>query len=100
MVLPKIQAMNHPQALGQYIFCIKDAPKECMEGGILIPESLERTPRFGPSVLATVVSVGARCTVLKAGDRICLKDIAGDDLIYNDNTYTRLRERDIIGTVS
>jgi co-chaperonin GroES (HSP10) len=92
--------MNHPQALGQYIFCIKDAPKECMEGGILIPESLERTPRFGPSVLATVVSVGARCTVLKAGDRICLKDVAGDDIIFNDTTYIRVREKDCNGLVT
>ena len=91
---------SHPQAIGQYIFCIKDAPKECMEGGILIPESLERTPRFGPSVLATVVSVGGRCNVLKAGDRICLKDVAGDDIIFNDTTYIRVREKDCNGLVT
>lgn len=88
-----------PQALGQHIFVEKDAPKETTEKGIIIPRGAERTPVFGPSVFATVVSVGGRCNVLKAGDRICLKNIAGDDIIFNDRTYTRLREKDIIGTI-
>ena len=86
-----------PKALGEYIFVRKDAAKETMEQGIVIPANAQRTPRFGPSVFATVVSVGARCAVLKAGDRICLKDVAGDDILFNDTTYTRLREKDIIG---
>lgn len=88
---------DHPQALGQFIFVQKDAAKETMEHGVIIPATAERTPRFGPSVFATVVSVGGKCTVLKPGDRICLKDIAGDDILYNERTYTRLREKDIIG---
>ena len=86
-----------PKALGEHIFCIKDPRKPCSEGGILIPESLERTPRFGPSVLATVDSVGARVVTLKPGDRIVIKDIAGDDYIYDDQTFTRCREKDIVG---
>ena len=86
-----------PRAIGEHIWVVKDPKKPCVEGGILIPESLERTPRFGPSVLATVVSVGGRCKDLKAGMRIVLKDIAGDDYIYDGNTYTHLRERDIVG---
>jgi co-chaperonin GroES (HSP10) len=85
------------QAIGENIWFRKDAPKPCMEKGILIPESLERTPRYGPSVLATVVSVGRRVVNLKPGDRIVVKDIAGDDFIYDDQTFTRCRERDIIG---
>ena len=86
-----------PKALGEHIWFTKDPRKECKEEGILIPESLERTPRFGPSVLATVVSVGARCVNLKPGDRIVIKDIAGDDYIYDDQTFTRCREKDIVG---
>ena len=89
-----------PRALGEHIWVEKDPKKECSEDGILIPESLERTPRFGPSVLATVVSAGARCKELKAGMRIVLKAVAGDDYIYDGHTYTRLRERDIVGIAS
>jgi co-chaperonin GroES (HSP10) len=86
-----------PQALGQHIFVLKDARKPCMEKGILIPESLERTPRYGPSVLATVVSVGAKVKNLRPGDHIVMKDVAGDDIEFDGKQYTRLREKDIVG---
>lgn len=89
--------MSAPQAIGERIFVEKDAAKPCEEGGILIPECLERTPRFGPSVYATVVSVGGRCKNLRPGMRIVLKDVAGDDYHYDGHTYTHLREKDIVG---
>jgi co-chaperonin GroES (HSP10) len=86
-----------PRAIGEHIWVIKDPKKETMEGGILIPEGLERTPRYGPTVLGTVVSVGGRVKELRIGQRIALKDIAGDDYHIDDKTYTHLRERDIVG---
>jgi co-chaperonin GroES (HSP10) len=88
------------KALGNHIWVEKDAHGETKECGIIIPESAERTPRFGHSVLATVVSVGPKCRDLKPGDKIVLKDIAGDDYHYDGHTYTHLRERDIVGIAS
>lgn len=86
-----------PRAIGEHIWVEKDPQKPCIEKGILIPESAERSPRHGPSVLATVVSVGARVRDLEVGQRIVLKDVAGDDYFYDDRTFTHLRERDIVG---
>jgi co-chaperonin GroES (HSP10) len=83
--------------LGENILVKKDPRKECMEGGILIPESLERTPRYGPTVLGTVVGVGGRVKTLTIGARVALKDIAGDDMLYDNESYTLLREKDIVG---
>ena len=83
--------------IGVNIVVKKDPKKPCTEGGILIPEMCERTPRFGPTVLGTVMGVGARCNVLKVGDRVALKDIAGDDILWGGNVFTHLREKDIVG---
>ena len=85
------------QAIGEKIVVRKDPPKPLQEGGILIPEVLERTPRFSPTILATVISVGARCKILKAGMRVALKCVAGDDYIHDNETFTVLREKDIVG---
>jgi co-chaperonin GroES (HSP10) len=85
------------QAIGERIVVQKDPPKVLMEGGILIPEMLERTPRFAPTVLATVVSVGARCKVLQPGMRVALKCVAGDDYMFDDQGFTVLREKDVVG---
>ncbi len=88
------------RALGNHIWVEKQRPTETMEKGIIIPENAERTPRFGPSVIAHVLSVGAKCKELKPGDKIILKDCAGDDYHYDGHTYTHLRERDCIGIAS
>ena len=85
------------KAIGEHIWVEKDPYKETMEGGILIPESADRSPRHSPTILGTVVSVGGRCKTLTAGQRIALKDIAGDDYHYEGRTYTHLREKDIVG---
>ena len=83
--------------LGENILVEKDPRKPCIEKGILIPESAERSPRHGPTVLGTVVGVGGRVKTLSVGVRVALKDIAGDDYFLNDKTYTLLREKDIVG---
>lgn len=89
--------MSAPQALGHFIFIQRDPYKPTEEGGILIPESCDRTPRFSPTVLATVVSVGKRCVQLKPGERVAVKQVAGDDLFIDGEIFTRMRERDIVG---
>lgn len=83
--------------IGVNIAVEKDPKQPCKEGGIFIPESLERTPRFGPSVRATVIGIGNKVKELKVGDRIVLKDVAGDDYLWGDKTITILREKDIVG---
>jgi co-chaperonin GroES (HSP10) len=85
------------KALDQFIIIQKDPIKETKEKGVIIPASSQRTPRFGPTVLATVVSVGAKAKTVRVGDRVAVKDIAGDDLYHDNQTYTRMREKDIVG---
>jgi len=83
--------------IGDNVLIEKDPPKPLTVGGILIPECLERTPRYCPNVLGTVLSVGPRVTVLKPGMRIWLKDVAGDDYEVFGKKLTLLRERHITG---
>lgn len=84
------------RAYGDKIIVEKDAHKECAEKGILIPESLERTPRFNPGVYATIVSVGPRCKypALDVGVRIALKEAWGDTIFHDNRTLTILTERE------
>ena len=85
------------QAIGERIVVQKDPQGPLMDGGILIPEMLERTPRYRPTILATVKSVGARCAVLKPGMRVALKCVAGDDYLWDNEGFTVLREKDVVG---
>jgi co-chaperonin GroES (HSP10) len=85
------------RAVGQMILVEKDERRETMERGIIIPAGAERTPRFGPSVLATVRAIGGKVRELHVGDRIVLKAVAGDDLFWDGKKYTLLREKDIVG---
>lgn len=82
------------KAIGDKIVVEKPiATKEHNEGGIIIPESLQRTPRFAGYVVATVLSVGNRVTQFKAGDRILMRSVWGDDYYYDNRTITVLSER-------
>lgn len=85
------------QAIGHHVFVQKDPIHHLQVGGILIPSMSERTPRFSPTILGTVVSAGKRCRHVKAGDRVALKNVAGDDWLWNGQYFTHLREKDIIG---
>lgn len=89
------------KACGCHLIVERDAvTKERTEKGIIIPAAALRTPRFGPSGFATVISVGADVLDVRPGDRVCLKDVAGDDILWNGHTYTRLREKDLNGLVT
>lgn len=88
------------QAIGDHVFVQKDILHHLQVGGILIPEQAERTPRFSPTILGTVVSAGKRCRSVKTGDRVALKNVAGDDLFICNQVLTHLRERDLCGLVS
>lgn len=89
--------MHNIKPLGTNILVEKDPRKELKVGDILIPECLERTDRYGPTVLATVVACGPKCIHLQEGMRIWLKDVAGDDWEIGGKRLTLLRERDIVG---
>ena len=92
--------MKLPQALGNQIIVIKDPYKPTEVGGILIPEVADRTPRFSPTILATVHSVGKRVVNLKAGMRVALKIHTGDEFYWEGKQFSRMREIDIVGMVS
>ena len=84
------------KAYGDKIIVERDPIGPCEEKGILIPASLERTPRFNPSGYARIVSVGPRCNVseIKEGGRLIIKTGWGDDFFYDDRTFTILPERE------
>lgn len=86
--------------IGVNVLIEKDPPKPTMFGGILIPESLERTPRFSPSVHATVVGVGGKVQACKVGDRVVVQNHAGDDWFVGDKKLTLLREKDLVGILT
>lgn len=88
------------RAIGHHVFVQKDEYKPLEVGGILIPRGAERTPTFSPTITGTVVSAGARCRHVKAGDRVALKNVAGDDLFIRNQVLTHLRERDLVGLLS
>lgn len=86
------------KALGQHIIVERDPiTEERREKGIIIPAASQRTPSFGHSGFATVVAVGGSVRGVKPGMRVCLKDVAGDDVIWDGHIYTRLREKDLNG---
>lgn len=89
--------MSAPKALGHFIIIERDPYKPTSEGGVLIPEICDRTPRFAPTVIATVVSCGAKCVNVKPGTRVAVKQHAGDDLYHQGKVFTRMREWDIVG---
>lgn len=91
------RTINPPQAMGDQIIVIKDPYKPTSVGGILIPEIADRTPRFSPTIFATVHSCGRRVVNLKSGMRIALKIHCGDEFEYDGKQYSRMRERDIAG---
>jgi co-chaperonin GroES (HSP10) len=84
------------KAYGDKIVVERDPPKPAAEDGILIPASLERTPRFNPTDLATIISVGPRCKVkeFREGGRLAIKTGWGDDFFHDDRTFTILTERE------
>lgn len=88
------------KAIGENIFIEKDPAKPTMFGGILIPESVERTPRFSPTVYATVVSVGSKVADLKAGDRIAVQNHAGDNWMIDGRLLTHLKAKHIVGKLT
>jgi len=87
------------RAVGEHIWIEKDAARPLEIGGILIPGFLERTPRFSPTVKATVVAIGGKVQSVKAGSRVFVQNHAGDDFFMEGRMLTHLRERDLIGLV-
>lgn len=86
--------------IGQNIVVEKDDAKPVEYGGILIPESATRTPRFSPTVRATVLGVGGKVKHLRVGMRIAIQDHAGDDWFYDGKKLTTCREKDIVGMLA
>jgi co-chaperonin GroES (HSP10) len=82
-----------PRAIRDKLIVEKDEHVEHTIGGIVIPESLERTPRFGGYTHATVLSVGADVKDWKAGDRMMLREVWGDEIIHDNRTLTILTDR-------
>lgn len=88
------------KAIGRWVIAERDPVGEVKEGGVIIPAASQKTPRFGHSGMATVISVGRDVECIRPGDRICLKHVAGDDILQDGKTYVRLREKEIIGLCS
>jgi co-chaperonin GroES (HSP10) len=77
--------------LGSRILVEKEPYRPTMEGGILIPQSADNTPRFSPTVRAKVLAVGSKVQDIKPGDTIALKRVAGDDMEIDGRLLTLAR---------
>jgi co-chaperonin GroES (HSP10) len=88
-----------PRPTGDRILVEKDPYTPTIEGGILIPQNAERTPRYSPTVYGKVVGLGPDVQWVRKGHRIALKAHAGDQWMIGERDLTLLRERDIIGIV-
>lgn len=83
--------------IGEHLVVKKDRQPPLKVGGILIPESAERTPRYAPTIMAIVRAVGGEVKQVKPGDRVALKIYAGDEWYVRAEQITHCRERDIVG---
>lgn len=85
------------RAIRDRLWVQKDTVKPLEVGGILIPEVCERTPRFAPTILGTVLSVGPKVKDVKQGMRVALRTYAGDEHYVRGEYITLIRERDLVG---
>jgi co-chaperonin GroES (HSP10) len=83
-----------PKAIGDKIIVEKDKLDEAYAGGIIIPAASQRTPTHAGMIEATVLSVGAKVTAMKAGQRIMMRHAWGDDYFYDERILTVLTERE------
>ena len=85
-----------PKAVRDTIIVLKDKVEEATEKGIIVPAGLQRTPRFSPTIEATILAVGpkVREPALKVGGRIGLNSAWGDDYFIDNKTLTILTERE------
>jgi chaperonin GroES len=77
--------------------------KEQVKGGIIIPDSAKEKPQE-----AEIVALGTGpkdkdgkviAFSVKVGDRVIVSKYGGTEVKYNDNTYTLVREDDILAIV-
>jgi len=82
------------RAYGRNLIVKPDAPPKQSDGGILLPEAWARTPGTG-----RVISVGARVSDVKAGDRVSYKWIDGRIFKHEDVELKVLQQDEIVGIV-
>ena len=47
--------------------------------------------------LQTLRAIGRKVSQVRVGDRVVLKDVAGDDLFWEGKKYTLVTERELVG---
>lgn len=82
-----------PKAIGDKIIVEKAEHVEHQIGGIVIPEALERTPRYAGYVTAKVISVGGRVKDWAVGDTMLMREVWGDEYFYDNRSLTIINER-------
>lgn len=85
--------------VGLRILVEKEPYRPTTEGGILIPESADRTPRFSPTVRGKVLAVGHKVKQIKPGDWVALKRVAGDEIEYGGRQVTLCRLKELVGII-
>lgn len=82
------------RAYGRNLIVKPDAPPKQSDGGILLPEAWARTPGTG-----RVISVGARVSDIKAGDRVSFRWLDGRPFKRDDIEFKTLQDCEIVGVV-
>lgn len=76
---------------------------EQVKGGIIIPDSAKEKPQEAEVIALGTGAKNDRGEVqpfnVKVGDRVIVSKYGGSEVKYNDETYTLMREDDILAIV-
>jgi chaperonin GroES len=82
------------KAVGKYIVIIpKKEPRKKTASGLLLGEKDREDVRYRE---ATIQSIGTEVNGVKSGDHIYYDKFAGDIIEIEDDTYTVIKESDVI----
>lgn len=87
--------MNTPlRPLADNVVVQAEEVKTQTASGLLLPESSAEKP-----AAAKVVAVGPAVTQVKEGDKVVYKAYSGTDVTVGKDTYSIIKEEDILATV-
>ena len=92
------------QPLGDRVLVKSIEESEQVRGGIIIPDSAKEKPQEAEVVALGTGGRGEDGKVIafsvKVGDRVLTSKYGGTEVKFDDQTYTIMRESDILGVIN
>ena len=89
--------------LGNRVIVEREAEKETVKGGIILPDSAKQKPETAKVVAVGKGKVNSEGNLIpvpvKEGDLILMDKYAGQEVTIDDNEYMILRAEDIIAII-